>query len=55
VNLTEDSLVTGNTATGDAGLFGGGVFNEGIVTIDGGSSIEDNEPDDCVGSGTGCP
>ena len=56
VNLTDDSSVTGNTATGGAGS-GGGILNAGTVTIDGSSSVEGNTPDDCVndGSGTGCP
>jgi hypothetical protein len=57
VHVTDDSHVTGNTAAGDAGVFGGGVFNEGHVTVESGSSIEDNTPDDCVDAngGTGCP
>lgn len=56
VNLTDDSSVTGNTATGGAGS-GGGILNADVVTIDGSSSVEGNDPDDCVndGSGTGCP
>jgi hypothetical protein len=56
VNLTDESRVTGNTATGDNGVFGGGVFNQGMVTLSGGSTIEDNIPDDCVDdNGSGCP
>jgi hypothetical protein len=56
VNLTDDSSVTGNTATDGPGS-GGGILNAGTVTIDGSSSVEGNTPDDCVdsGSGDGCP
>jgi hypothetical protein len=56
VNLTDDSSVTGNTATGGAGS-GGGILNADTVTIDGSSSVEGNTPDECVntGAGTGCP
>ncbi|MDF3039606.1 MAG: hypothetical protein K0Q71_2312 [Thermomicrobiales bacterium] len=56
VNLTDDSSVTGNMATGGVGS-GGGILNADTVSIDGSSSVEGNDPDDCVdsGSGDGCP
>lgn len=58
VNVTDGSVITGNTAVGTGiGIFGGGIWNGGTVTIDATSSITGNDPDDCVdvGSGTGCP
>jgi hypothetical protein len=47
------TTVTQNTATGP----GGGIFNLGILTVNAGSSITGNTPDQCfnIGSGTGCP
>ena len=59
VNLTDNSRVRANTATGSPAL-GGGVFNFGPVArieLSGNSSITGNAPDNCVnnGGGAGCP
>ena len=40
------STVSGNTAT----VAGGGIFKfGGVLTLDAGSSVSGNVPDDCVG------
>jgi hypothetical protein len=57
LNLEKESRISGNTATDPAGDVGGGVFNEGTVTLSGKSKITNNTPDNCVNvnTGTGCP
>ncbi len=52
LNLRDGSQVTENRAER-----GGGVFNQGQVTVSGGSAISGNTGGDCedIGSGTGCP
>lgn len=60
VNLTDNSVITGNTATGNNGVFGGGIVNIGAnaaLVINSGGRIEDNTPDDCIdeGGATACP
>jgi hypothetical protein len=49
-NLTlRNSIVTRNTATGQDGVFGGGIYNQlGIVLLRH-SDVLGNVPDDCVG------
>jgi hypothetical protein len=57
VFLTDNSVVTGNTANGSPPA-GGGIRNQGgTVSIDATSSVSGNSPDDCVNvsGGTGCP
>ena len=57
LNLNDKSQITGNTATESTGQGGGGVFNQGTVTVSGKSKIANNTPDDCVNAnnGEGCP
>ena len=53
--FTRDSrfvTMQGNTATGGA-VNGGGVYNRGQLTIEAGSSVRGNTPDQCAGDGTG--
>ena len=63
VTLSDASSVTKNTAQAKNGLDkdrgpGGGIFNFGQVQIQGGSTVQNNSPDDCVNqskSSKGCP
>ena len=57
LDLKDESKITGNTATDSTGQVGGGVLNEGTVTVSGKSKIANNTPDNCVNAntGTGCP
>ena len=54
--VSENSQVTGNTATGASGIFGGGVLNQsGTITVESGGSISGNDPDQCVNvDGSSC-
>jgi hypothetical protein len=55
--LRDGTVVTGNTADGINGQFGGGVYNGTLLVVDDSSRISGNTPDDCVNvsDGTGCP
>jgi hypothetical protein len=50
LTLDDHSTVTGNTATGGPGSGGGiMIFSSGTVTLQGGSTVIGNTPDNCVG------